>query len=182
MSIDVEFVAVRTSKQQEQLARLAAEVWGEYWTPIIGQEQTDYMIEKFQSLDAIRLDMAEHDYEYWFLAVAPEDSDSPYETPDGRKIVGFTGGHVEEETNRFFISKIYLLASERGKHFASKVIAMYVKLCQERGLAAMYLTVNKHNELGIRAYKGKGFETIDAVETDIGRGFIMDDYIMEKQA
>ena len=45
----------------------------------------------------------------------------------------------------------------------------------------MYLTVNKHNDLGIRAYKAKGFETIDAVETDIGNGFIMDDYIMEKK-
>ena len=44
----------------------------------------------------------------------------------------------------------------------------------------MYLTVNTGNELGIRAYRGKGFETIEAVETDIGSGYIMDDYIMEK--
>ena len=51
----------------------------------------------------------------------------------------------------------------------------------ERGLRAMYLTVNKGNELGIRAYKGTGFETIDAVRTDIGSGFVMDDYIMEKR-
>ena len=27
----------------------------------------------------------------------------------------------------------------------------------------------------------KGFEVIDAVETDIGDGYIMDDYIMEKK-
>jgi hypothetical protein len=26
-----------------------------------------------------------------------------------------------------------------------------------------------------------GFEVIDAVETDIGDGYIMDDYVMEKQ-
>ena len=45
----------------------------------------------------------------------------------------------------------------------------------------MYLTVNKGNELGIRAYEGNGFETMDAVEADIGSGFIMDDYIMEKR-
>ena len=45
----------------------------------------------------------------------------------------------------------------------------------------MYLTVNKGNDLGIRAYLGTGFRTIDAVETDIGNGFIMDDYIMEKR-
>ena len=40
--------------------------------------------------------------------------------------------------------------------------------------------MNKHNEMAIRAYKAKGFEVIDAVETDIGDGYIMDDYIMEK--
>ena len=45
----------------------------------------------------------------------------------------------------------------------------------------MYLTVNKHNELGTRAYFAKGFEVIDSVETDIGEGFVMDDYIMEKR-
>ena len=45
----------------------------------------------------------------------------------------------------------------------------------------MYLTVNKGNVLGIRAYEGNRFVTIDAVETDIGSGFIMDDFIMEKR-
>ena len=101
---------------------------------------------------------------------------------EGERIVGFTGGHNEPETNRFFISKIYLFAQERGKHFASDVIAFYNDLCLQRGLTAMYLTVNKYNELGVRAYQGKGFEIIDAVETDIGRGFIMDDFIMERRA
>ena len=42
-------------------------------------------------------------------------------------------------------------------------------------------TVNKHNDLAIRAYRAKGFQTIDAVETDIGNGFVMDDFIMEKR-
>lgn len=82
---------------------------------------------------------------------------------------------------RFFISKIYLKASERGRHLASDVVAHYMALCRERGLDAMYLTVNKHNELGIRCYRGHGFEVIDAVETSIGEGFVMDDYIMEKR-
>lgn len=40
------------------------------------------------------------------------------------------------------------------------------------------LTVNKGNELGIRAYKGNGFDIIESVEADIGNGFVMDDYIM----
>ncbi len=163
------FRPVETDEDQEALARLADAIWHEYWPDLIGKEQTDYMVERFQSLDAIRRDMAEHAYEYWMI-----------DAEDGR-CVGYTGGRVEPETNRFFISKIYLLAAERGKHYASQTIAFYDELCRERGLAAMYLTVNKYNELGIRAYAAKGFETIESVETDIGGGFIMDDYVMEKK-
>ena len=182
MNNQISFVPVSSAQDQELLAKLAAEIWGEYWPSRIGQAQTDYMIERFQSLEVIKRDMAENAYEYWFACVPQKASDSAYELEDGQRIVGFTGGHVEPETNRFFISKIYLLAAERGKHYCSQIVAFYTELCRSRGLRAMYLTVNKYNEMGVRAYKAKGFETIDSVETDIGEGFIMDDFIMEKQA
>ena len=86
---------VRTEADQEELAGLAAQIWGEYWPALIGEAQTRYMVEQFQSLGAIRRDMAEHAYEYWFLRAAE----------DGRT-VGYTGGRVEPETNRFFISPV----------------------------------------------------------------------------
>lgn len=167
----IAFVPVKTPEEQEELAEMAGAIWREYWPALIGETQTEYMIENFQSLEAVKRQMSEEAYEYWNVV---------YEEDGEARVVGYTGGHEEPETNRFFISKIYLKAEERGRGFASKVIAFYENLCKERGLSAMYLTVNKYNELGIRAYRGKGFETIDAVETDIGHGFIMDDYIMEK--
>ena len=170
--MSITFVPVTTAKDQEKLADMAYTIWNEYWPPIIGQAQVDYMVKNFQSLEAIKADMAEHNYEYWFLQATDENGET--------RIVGYTGGHEEPETNRFFISKIYLLAEERGRGFASQTIKFYEDLCLERSLRAMYLTVNKHNDLGTRAYFGKGFEVIDSVETDIGEGFIMDDFIMEK--
>ena len=166
----IEFVPVETPEDRAALAALASEIWHEYWPALIGEAQTDYMVEQFQSLEAIERDLAEHAYEYWFLRAAE----------DGRT-VGYTGGRVEPETNRFFISKIYLLKEHRGEGLCSATIRFYERLARERGLDALYLTVNKHNEMAIRAYKAKGFEVIDAVETDIGDGYIMDDYIMEKK-
>ena len=168
--MSIAFDPVRTADDRQRLAALADEIWHEYWPALIGDAQTDYMVENFQSLEAIERDMREHAYEYWFMRAE-----------DNGRIAGYTGGCVEPETNRFFISKIYLRAEERGHGFASQTIRFYEDLCRARGLAAMYLTVNKHNDLGVRAYRGKGFETIDSVETDIGQGFIMDDFIMEKR-
>ncbi|MCI8469404.1 MAG: GNAT family N-acetyltransferase [Eggerthellaceae bacterium] len=179
----VEFRPVTSDADKEGLAQLAGDIWREYWPALIGEEQTEYMVANFQSLEAIERDMAEHGYEYWLVLAADELTAPELEqgAQPAFRVVGYTGGHVEEETNRFFISKIYLLAGERGKHFASRIIEFYERLCAERGLRAMYLTVNKHNDLGIRAYKAKGFKTIDAVETDIGQDFVMDDYIMERE-
>lgn len=219
--MSVTFRQVERDEEVEALAHMAYHIWNEYWPAIIGQAQTDYMVEKFQSLNAFRTDIADNGYEYFFIM--QHEDETPHElgaathgadihdqgdTVAGRvnddvesdrddelahdtedfartaavpRIVGYTGGHVETDTNRFFISKIYLRAEERGHGFASQTIRFYEDLCRARGLAALYLTVNKHNDLGVRAYRGKGFETIDSVETDIGQGFIMDDFIMEKR-
>ena len=154
--MSLSFVPVKSKKDQKLLADIAGEIWRGYWPSIIGEKQTEYMIEQFQSYKAIRKYMKRHDYEYWFL-VATENGDG--DEPQ-KSIVGFTGGRSEAGTNRFFISKIYLHPTARGHGYARRVVEFY-------------------KDLGIRAYKGTGFETIDSVETDIGQGFIMDDYVMQ---
>ena len=203
--MSVTFRQVERDEEVEALAHMAYHIWNEYWPAIIGQAQTDYMVEKFQSLNAFRTDIADNGYEYFFIM--QHEDETPHElgaathgadihdqgdtvahdtedfarTAAVPRIVGYTGGHVEADTNRFFISKIYLLKEHRGEGLCSATIRFYERLARERGLDALYLTVNKHNEMAIRAYKAKGFEVIDAVETDIGDGYIMDDYIMEKK-
>ena len=169
------FVPVKSEVDQQQLALIAGEIWRGYWPALIGKAQTEYMVEMFQSFEAIRHHMAEEDYEYWLLVATEGD-----ETPK-KSIVGFTGGRSEADTNRFFISKVYLYPEARGHGYARRVMEFYEDLCFVRGHDAMYLTVNKNNDLGIRAYKGTGFTIIEAVVTDIGEGFVMDDYVMEKR-
>ena len=170
------------------LAQMAHDIWFEYWPQFIGEDQTRYMVDQFQSLEALERDIIENGYEYFFVL---DDTD---------KRVGYVGilreyfandpsdprAHKHGSTitklyaDRLFISKIYLLAEERGKHYASQIIARLVDLARKHDLAGMYLTVNKGNDLGIRAYKGNDFEVIEAVESDIGEGFVMDDYIMAR--
>ena len=166
--MELRFEPVKSGEEIKEITAIADIIWHEYWPSLLSDDQVDYMVEKFQSLAAFTADIHENGNEYWILKA------------DG-KVVGYTGGREEHESSRFFISKIYLFAEERGQGYASQVIAFYQNLCRERGLGAMYLTVNKYNELGIRAYEGKGFDTIDSVVTDIGEGYVMDDYIMEKK-
>lgn len=52
--------------------------------------------------------------------------------------------------------------------------------CWTVGLDKIYLTVNKHNTHAVEVYRHFGFYQIDAVVTDIGGGYVMDDYILQK--
>jgi diamine N-acetyltransferase len=56
-----------------------------------------------------------------------------------------------------------------------------VAQAQEKGLAKITLTVNKENSSSIRFYEAMGFRAVLSVRQDIGSGFFMDDWRMEKQ-
>jgi ribosomal protein S18 acetylase RimI-like enzyme len=61
-----------------------------------------------------------------------------------------------------------------------EIFAFFNEQVKTNMLQGMYLTVNKYNEHAIDVYKHYGFEIVDSVVTDIGKGFVMDDYIMYK--
>jgi RimJ/RimL family protein N-acetyltransferase len=48
------------------------------------------------------------------------------------------------------------------------------------GAHRLILYVNKRNAKAIAAYQRNGFVIAESVVTDIGGGFVMDDYVMAK--
>ena len=59
-------------------------------------------------------------------------------------------------------------------------ITILERKCSEEKLQAIYLTVNKYNTRAYDIYIKNGYEVIDDVVTDIGNGYVMDDYVMQK--
>ncbi len=142
------------------LANLASEIWHEYWTCILSNEQIDYMVEKFQSEKAIKEQIENENYTYYFLTL--DD-----------KIIGYTG--VSDKGEYLFLSKLYIKKEFRHKGYGKLAFEEIKNL----GFDRIILTVNKNNKNTIKVYLKYGFETIDEDVTDIGNGFVMDDYIME---
>lgn len=153
-----------TDTQVREIADLAKVIWNEHFTPIIGKDQVDYMVEKFQSYPALKEQISEG-YEY-------------YQIFSGGEFCGYTGIHPGED-NRLFLSKLYLKKESRGHHLATGAFSFLKEICRERGYSAIWLTCNKHNDNSLGVYRHFGFEIVDTQEADIGGGFIMDDYIME---
>ncbi|GAA0134475.1 hypothetical protein YSY43_13150 [Paenibacillus sp. YSY-4.3] len=157
---------IETEQEIASLADLASDIWHEYFVVIIPNEQIDYMVEKFQSFPALTDQITNQGYEYYFM------------TAEGDPI-GYLG--VKQEENKLFLSKFYLQKEHRGKGYGSQAMELLVDICRNRNLGAIWLTVNRHNASTIAVYERKGFKTIRTQVADIGNGFVMDDYVMEKE-
>jgi len=161
--------AIVPVENQEQIARvasLAREIWEEFYVPLIGRAQVDYMVERFQSTDAVRQHL-ESGYAY-FLAQC------------GHRPIGYFAVKPGVEQNRLLISKFYLQKSNRGAGTGRACMEFIEQLARRRGLAVLWLTVNKGNP-SVKAYERLGFRVAADIVIDIGNGYVMDDYRMEKE-
>lgn len=147
------------------IARLAHIIWNEHYVPIIGQAQVDYMVERFQNAEAMTAQIREG-YEYFLMYSEGEP-------------VGYSSIHAEPETGRMFLSKLYVTRQMRGRGVGAFAMEHIESLCRERRLNTLWLNVNKYNP-AVQAYRRLGFNIVQDIVTDIGGGFVMDDYRMEK--
>ena len=160
------FEKVRDQISIDIVVTLANEIWNQHFVPIIGQDQVDYMLDKFQSFNAIAKQLNDG-YEYYIIS-------------NDRKVVGYLGLLSEDNLNRMMISKIYIKSEVRRLGVGDSALKFSKELSKERKINTIWLTVNKHNKDTIEWYLRKGFVVIEEFKKDIGSGFFMDDFIMEK--
>ena len=148
------------------LSHLAENIWKEYFPSVISEAQIEYMISKFQSKNAIKNQIDNENYEYFFIVFDDQ-------------IVGYSG--IKKENNSLFLSKLYIKKEFRGKGIGSLVLSKLIDCARHSNLLKIKLTVNKNNSQAIKAYLKNDFTIVDEVCADIGNGFFMDDYIMERE-
>lgn len=149
----------------DELAAMAKEIWQQHFTPIIGADQVRYMLDRFQSSTAMAHQMQHEDYQYYFLVYN-----------------GLRAGYcaIRPEPEALFLSKLYVKQPFRGRRIARAAIDFMAGYCRREGKKKIWLTVNRHNDDTIAAYRKMGFVTVREQAADIGGGYVMDDYIMEK--
>lgn len=163
--MSIEIAKVKTDEELREVADLAAEIWHECFPGIISMEQIEYMIEKFQSYQAMKEQISCQGYSY-------------LDVREDGKLCGYIGVKPEDD-ERLFLSKLYLRADKRGKGIASAMLNRVFNEARRYGKSKVYLTVNRHNYHAVDVYKKTGFIITSQTVADIGSGFVMDDYIME---
>lgn len=163
------FVAV-DAKAAEQVAELAREIWPICFREMISPEQIDYMLDWMYAPERIRLEIRDLGVQYWFivsrretlgyLAFGPEDGDG-----SGRA---------------WQLHKLYLKPVGQGRGLGSAALAFFEEQMEGADARLLRLRVNRGNERAIRVYERAGYRRVAERCADIGGGFVMDDYVMEK--
>ncbi|GFE88197.1 GNAT family N-acetyltransferase [Steroidobacter agaridevorans] len=163
------FVPVTRPEQVATVAALAHDIWYEYYVPLIGRAQVDYMVDKFQNAPAMQAQI-DQGYEYFLVQRQLESGK--------QSDIGYCA--VQEQPGRvMFLSKFYLHHAARGSGTGRRCMEFIEGLARRRGLSLLWLTVNKGNP-AVQAYQRLGFRIAADLVMDIGGGFVMDDYRMEK--
>lgn len=147
------------------LRRLADEIWRDHYPGIITIQQIEYMLDRMYDAPVIEREL---------------NAGTVYELiTDGGARVGFFSYTHCRESNTVTVHKLYLALGRHGRGIGQAALRHIVEAARSAGAAKISLFVNKNNKKAIASYRRAGFVTAESVITDIGNGFVMDDYRME---
>jgi RsiW-degrading membrane proteinase PrsW (M82 family)/ribosomal protein S18 acetylase RimI-like enzyme len=144
---------------------LSDKVWPQTYSTILSAEQIDYMMKMMYSEMALHDQMKQQNE---FIIVN-----------DGRDPVGFASFSLVAP-HIYKLHKIYLLPAMQRKGAGKFVINEIIKAIAKHGGKSLQLNVNRNNKAK-DFYLKIGFEIIGEEDIDIGNGFFMNDYVMEKK-
>ncbi len=155
-------------EELSEVQRLGREIWHACYPGIISDAQIDYMLSIWYQTTAMAHEMAARDV--WYALVEAE----------AQGAVGYLSFELYPGSDVVFINKLYLQPTVHGLGLGALTLDWTAGRARELGARRLQLRVNKRNAVAIRAYRRAGFDFLEDVCTDIGSGFVMDDFLMEK--
>ena len=144
---------------------LTFKVWPQTYAAIISAQQIKFMLEMMYSEASLKKQMNEGAQ---FIIVYDESEP-----------VGFAS-YQEVNPTIFKLYKIYVLLSQQGKGTGRFMMEHIIENILQLGATSLELQVNRHNKAK-RFYENLGFMVSEEADFDIGNGYFMNDYIMEKK-
>ncbi|HZQ60209.1 MAG TPA: GNAT family N-acetyltransferase [Casimicrobiaceae bacterium] len=149
------------------LIALANVVWRTHYPGIITEAQIDYMLARGYAPDALA----------GFIGSGDSGIDLAYV---GEALAGFAAWMLVAGARELKLDKLYVDPARQRAGIGGALIERVVGHARERSRDVVILNVNKGNTGAIAAYRRHGFAVREAVVIDIGGGFVMDDYVMQR--
>lgn len=148
------------------IQNIAHQTWPETYGQILSKVQLDFMLNKFYALDYLQLNL-NNNHIFYII----EENEIP---------IGFIGiEHNCEGKLSTKIHKIYILSNNQGKGIGKLAIDFVMDLSKQNNSKTLILNVNRFNK-AIVFYQKMDFKIIQEVNIEIGNGYLMEDFVMQK--
>lgn len=158
---------VLTDADFSVLAALARTIWHAHYATIISIAQIDYMLAGRYTPEKLRGYLATDDRWMCLLRL----SDTP---------VGYCSWARTPTSDELKLEQLYLLQEHRGKGLGGLMLRHVESHARTIGGKMLSLQVNKQNADAVAVYQKAGFTVREEIVLDIGKGFVMDDFVMAK--
>lgn len=150
-----------------KVANLGTAIWRSHYSTMISMAQIDYMLAERYSAENLRKYLGAEDrwFEILWLGEVP---------------VGYCSYSLISTTGEMKLEQLYLLEEYRGRGLGGFMLLHIETEARKRNIRTLVLQVNRRNEGAIAFYRKAGFRVRNAKIFDIGNGYFMDDYVMEK--
>jgi ribosomal protein S18 acetylase RimI-like enzyme len=154
-----------TIKDIPLIRELTFRVWPQTYAAIISKDQVAYMLDIMYSEAALEKQITKEGCQF----IIVYENNNP---------AGFAA-YSEIKPAIYKLHKIYILPSQQGKGTGKLMIDYIISDIIQKGATALQLQVNRHNKAK-GFYEKLGFTVLKEVDFDIGNGYFMNDYVMEK--
>ena len=144
--------------------QLALKIWPDAFKDILEPDQIEYMLDWMYNVNTLT-EQVQTGHLYYMV------------TLDGipKGFVGLEPNFPDAGTLR--IHKLYVDTNVQGKGLGKALLEKTIEIGKELDVATINLNVNRFNE-AVEFYKSQGFQIIKEENIDIGRGYLMEDYVM----
>lgn len=149
------------------IQEIAHATWPDTYKKILSETQLEFMLDKYYATDLL-VHLMTNENHYFILA---------YENEDCLGFASYQHHYLEQAVTR--LHKIYLLPSAQGKGVGKLLLDEVEKQAKSVAMKSISLNVNKFNKAAT-FYKKIGFKIIAEEDLEIGEGYLMEDFKMEK--
>ncbi len=166
MTADVRIHEAVTPDDCAEIAALARVIWHEHYPGIINHTQIDFMLAAGYTPQALTAEQARG--ARFLLARKVQ------------RAVAFAGWSPDpSDATIHWLDKLYIAREARGAGVARALLDRAIANMAAR-VATLKLRVNRRNVGAVAAYERLGFAIERADVKNIGHGFVMDDYVMQR--
>jgi len=144
---------------------LAHQIWPHVYGDILSPGQLKYMLEEIYSMSSLQNQLTSLHHN--FILVLKDSIP-----------VGFASFSPKEKNSTTYrLHKIYILPEQQGKGIGKFLLGYIINFIKSLGATCLELNVNRYNKARF-FYEKQGFTITGTEDIDIGRGYVMNDYVM----